>query len=88
MSIDENELKHTKVTDEILDIIDNGDTNRYQVALRLTAWVERRTASKKPPTTVKLGNWFMDTRLPIPFKNWIGYKIKYSRLTPENYWEE
>lgn len=30
--------KHTKVTDEILKIIDTGDPNRYAVALRLTAW--------------------------------------------------
>jgi len=40
------------------------------------------------PLSVKIGNWFMDTRLPIPLKFWIGDKIKYSRLTPESYWEE
>ena len=36
----DNELKHTKTTDQILDIIDTGDTNRYAVALRLTKWHE------------------------------------------------
>lgn len=42
----------------------------------------------KTPPSVKLGNWFMDTKLPIPFKFWIGEKIKYSWLTPNKYWED
>lgn len=36
-----NDLPHTKVTDEILKVIDEGDSNRYQVALRLTQYVEQ-----------------------------------------------
>ena len=40
------------------------------------------------PKSVRVGNWFMDTKLPIPFKFWIGSRIKYSRLTPNDYWDE
>lgn len=42
----------------------------------------------KAPRSVRLGNWFMDTRLPIPFKFQIGSLIKYSRFTPDSYWED
>lgn len=32
--------QHTKLTDEILEVIDEQPTNRYEVALRLTRWAE------------------------------------------------
>ena len=41
----------------------------------------------KTPISVRLGEWFMDTPLPIPFKWSIGMYIKY-RFTPDSYWDD
>ena len=34
--------KHTPLTDEILNVIDQQPLNRYEIALRLTRWAEAR----------------------------------------------
>lgn len=72
-----NDLPHTKITDEILKIIDEGDSNRYQVALRLTQYAEQTRIN-----TIKAAIAALPKKLDIK-TSWIMHGNKVV-LTPED----
>lgn len=53
----------------------------------VTEQLKESNVGNKVPIPYKLGNWLMDTRLPIPFKYRLGDFIKY-KFTPVDFWDE
>ena len=65
------EQPHTQTTDEILKVIDTGDTNRYAVALRLTTYVEE---------AVRLGR-IAELKLILSFPSMIDLENRLKELS-------